>query len=224
MKFTIIPDDGAVAVDGRWIQGLDLSALPSVVHAVHWDGDAGEVQERDAQGRIVANTPITDFAPYQAAIDAWETAKQVLDAPPPVPTLAERRAALWEAIKAERTHRVNGGVQVGDHWYHSDMGSRVQHMRLADKAATLLAGGGTGEDVLQLAGQPIAWKTLANDLVPMTAALAVAIVEAIEVLDALAFARAETLRAQIEASEDPESIDINSGWPAVYDPGAGAPE
>ena len=29
-------------------------------------------------------------------------------------------------------------------------------------------------------------------------------------------ARAETLRAQIEASEDPESIDITSGWPAIY--------
>jgi len=148
------------------------------------------------------------------------TEAQAIEIANPSPTIEQRREAVWEAVKAERTHRVNGGVQVGGHWYHSDVDSRVQHMRLADKAATLLAGGGTGADVLQVAGQPIAWKTLANDLVPMTAALAVAIVEAIEVLDALAFARAEALRAQIEASEDPESIDITSGWPAIYEPGA----
>ena len=50
----------------------------------------------------------------------------------------------------------------------------------------------------------------------MTADLAQSIVEAIKMLDAQAFARAETLRAQIEASEDPESIDITSGWPVIY--------
>lgn len=134
----------------------------------------------------------------------------------PPPTIEQRRKAVWEAVKSERKRRVNGGVLVAGHWYHTDVDSRVQHMRLADKAATLLAGGGTGSDVLQVAGQPIAWKTLANDLVPMTAALAVAIVDAIEVLDALAFARAETLRAQIEASSDPDSIDITTGWPSTY--------
>lgn len=152
------------------------------------------------------------------------TEAQAIELANPAPSLEQRREAVWEAVKSERKSRVSGGVLVSGHWYHTDVDSRVQHMRLADKAAALLAGGGVGADVLQVAGQPIAWKTLANDLVPMTAALAVAIVDAIEVLDALAFARAETLCAQIEASEDPESIDITSGWPAVYDPGAGAPE
>ena len=175
--------------------------IGGAVHAYELDG---------SQDHLIpdGSTPITE----QEAMDLRR------------PSLSKRRATRWERVKAERKNRVTGGVLVAGHWYHTDVDSRVQHMRLADKAATLLAGGGTGEDVLQVAGQPIAWKTLANDMVPMTAALAVAIVEAIEVLDALAFARAEAQRAQIEASDDPESIDINSGWPAVYDPGAGAPE
>jgi hypothetical protein len=144
------------------------------------------------------------------------TEAQAIEIANPAPSLEQRREAVWEAVKSERKSRVSGGVLVSGHWYHTDADSRVQHMRLADKAAALLAGGGVGADVLQVAGQPIAWKTLANDLVPMTAALAVAIVEDIEVLDALAFARAETLRAQIEASSDPDSIDITTGWPSTY--------
>lgn len=168
-------------------------------------------------GTVFPVPPVERFGrDYQRWLDAGNTPEPAQQLP-----IEERRASVWSHVKAERTRRVNGGVQVGDHWYHTDVDSRVQHMRLADKAAALLAGGGVGADVLQVAGQPIAWKTLANDLVPMTAALAVAIVEAIEVLDALAFARAETLRAQIEASEDPESIDITSGWPAIYE---GAPQ
>jgi hypothetical protein len=47
-------------------------------------------------------------------------------------------------------------------------------------------------------------------------ALAQGIAAAIEVLDALAFARGEQLRAQIEASDDPASIDITVGWPEIY--------
>lgn len=145
-----------------------------------------------------------------------------VDPEPEPPTLTERRAAVWEQVKAERTRRVNGGAQVSGHWYHTDVDSRVQHMRLDAKAAALLAGGGSVEDVLTVAGQPVYWKTLSNGLVPMTAGLAQAIPVAIEVLDALAFARAETLRAQVEASEEPEAIDITTGWPAVYEAGEGA--
>lgn len=132
-------------------------------------------------------------------------------------SIEQRRAEAWERVKAERTRRVNGGVQVAGDWFHSDVDSRVQHMRLDSKAAALLADGGSVEDILTVAGQPIYWKTLSNGLVPMTAGLAQSIPVAIEVLDALAFARAETLRAQIEVSENPEAIDISSGWPAIYE-------
>lgn len=144
------------------------------------------------------------------------TEAQAIEIANPPPTLEERREAVWEAVKSERKSRVNGGVQVGDHWFHTDVDSRVQHMRLDAKAAALLAGGGAAGDMLTVAGQPIYWKTLSNGLVPMTAGLAQTIVAAIEVLDAQAFARAEALRSQIEVSENPESIDITTGWPSTY--------
>lgn len=164
-------------------------------------------------GTVFPVPPVERFGrDYQRWLNAGNTPE-----PAPQPTIEERRASVWSHVKAERTRRVNGGAQVAGHWYHTDVDSRVQHMRLDAKAAALLAGGGAAVDMLTVAGQPIYWKTLSNGLVPMTAGLAQTIVAAIEVLDALAFARAETLRAQIEASEDPESIDITSGWPAIYE-------
>jgi DNA uptake protein ComE-like DNA-binding protein len=169
--------------------------INGAVHAYESDGSQDHLIPADAE-------PISE--------------SQAIELANPPLTVEQRREAVWEAVKSERKSRVNGGVLVSGHWYHTDVDSRVQHMRLADKAAALLAGGGVGADVLQVAGQPIAWKTLANDVVPMTAALAVAIVDAIEVLDALAFARAETLRTQIETSSDPDSIDITTGWPSTY--------
>lgn len=169
--------------------------INGAVHAYESDGSQDHLIPADAE-------PISE--------------SQAIELANPAPSLEMRREARWEAVKAERTHRVNGGVIVAGHWYHTDVDSRVQHMRLDAKAAALLADGGSTEDVLAVAGHPVYWKTLSNGLVPMTAGLAQAIPVAIEVLDALAFARAETLRTQIETSSDPDSIDITTGWPSTY--------
>lgn len=134
---------------------------------------------------------------------------------PEVKTLAERRAAVWSQIKAERTLRENGGVQAGGHWFQTDADSRIRFIRLDAKATAALAAGGTAATVLKVAGQDLHWKTAENGLVPMTAGLAQSIANAIENLDAAAFARGEILRAQVNASDNPELIDIASGWPAV---------
>lgn len=144
------------------------------------------------------------------------TQQQADDLANPVPSIEARRAAAWAAVKAERSRRKDGGVQVSGHWFQTDSDSRIQLMRLDSKAVALLAGGGAPTDVLTVMGQPIPWKTTENGLVPMTAALAQNIVLAVEVLDAMAFGRAEVLRQQIEASESPELIDISTGWPVVY--------
>jgi len=140
----------------------------------------------------------------------------VPDVPAELPPVATRRAVAWATVKAERTQRKDGGVQVAGHWFQTDSDSRIQLMRLDSKAAARLAGGGAPTDILTVAGQPIYWKTTENGLVPMTAELAQNIALAAEVLDALAFARAETLRQQIEASSNPELIDTSTGWPVVY--------
>lgn len=84
MKALIIPADGAVDIDGRLINGLDLSWITGV-HAVVWNGTSGEVQQLDSAGRISKNTAITSLTKYQQALDQWEAARQALDAPPPPP-------------------------------------------------------------------------------------------------------------------------------------------
>jgi hypothetical protein len=152
---------------------------------------------------------------YEHNISTGETV-ELPDLPQtPVP-LADRRAAVFERVKAERTRRQVGGVQVSGHWFQTDQNSRIQLMRLDMKASAALAGGGTSTDVLTVAGQPLQWKTWENGLVPMTVALAQGIASAVEILDALAFGRGEVLRQQIDASTNPEAIDITTGWPPIF--------
>lgn len=139
-----------------------------------------------------------------------------VDPEPEPPTLAERRAVRWGQVKVERKRRTDGGVLVNTHWFQTDPDSRIQFLRLDQKASAALAAGGQPTDMLTVAGQGIHWKTYDNGLVPMTVALAQGIALAVEVLDALAFARGEQLRAQIEVSSNPESIDITTGWPVIY--------
>jgi hypothetical protein len=79
MRLTIVADDNAVGVDGEFFSGLDLAQLNSSIHAVQWYGEYGEVEyktsfENDALVKP-ANVLISDVAPYQFAVDAWNTAK-----------------------------------------------------------------------------------------------------------------------------------------------------
>lgn len=80
MRVTIIPVDGFVSVDGEGYSSLDLSFMDADIHALQWYGDEGEVERKDARGRISANEEITDFTPYQSAIDAWQIAKEAEEA------------------------------------------------------------------------------------------------------------------------------------------------
>lgn len=131
-------------------------------------------------------------------------------------TLAERRAIRWEQIKAERSRREYGGVLVAGHWFQTDLQSQIKHQSNLIDAKDILSAGGTNDDILTIGGQPVGWKTYDNGVVPLTVGLAVAIAGAIKVQTALAYAKGEQLRAQIEVSDDPESIDTTTGWPPVY--------
>ena len=75
MRVTIIPTDGYVSVDGEGFDKLDLSSISANVHAIQWFDTEGEVEIKDSRGRITQNQPIDSIAPYQAAIDAWQIAK-----------------------------------------------------------------------------------------------------------------------------------------------------
>lgn len=94
-RVTIIVEDGFVSVDGVGYSGLDLSSVPSDVHAVQFNGDSGWVEyELRSDGTLPDNKPITNLSDFQGALDAWQAAYDAAHAPPPPPTDEERYAAL----------------------------------------------------------------------------------------------------------------------------------
>jgi hypothetical protein len=77
MRVTIIPTDGFVSVDGEGYGNIDLSFMASDIHALQWYETEGELEIKDARGRIVENRKIDSLEPYQPALDAWQVAKEV---------------------------------------------------------------------------------------------------------------------------------------------------
>jgi hypothetical protein len=57
MRVTIIPDDKLVVVNGEPVEGVNMSSMPSEIHAVQWYEDHGEIEFRDRR----ANEQFTDF-------------------------------------------------------------------------------------------------------------------------------------------------------------------
>jgi hypothetical protein len=78
MRVTIIKADNAVYVGGVAMLGIDCSALPVNFHALQWYGTWGDL-ETNVNGQH-ANERITDFAPYQQYVDAWNAKKAAPDA------------------------------------------------------------------------------------------------------------------------------------------------
>lgn len=85
MIVTIIPADSHAYVDGV-ARPIDMTGIDPAIHAVQWDGLAGEIEYTRADGR--RNEAITDLSPYQVFIDRWTAA-----APPPPPPLPPKSAA-----------------------------------------------------------------------------------------------------------------------------------
>lgn len=70
MKYTIIPEDSIVLIDGIG-RIFDFSALiDSSIHAVQWESDTntGEIEYR---GHIPQNETITNIDIFQPVIDAY---------------------------------------------------------------------------------------------------------------------------------------------------------
>ncbi len=124
--------------------------------------------------------------------------------------LAQRQAAAWEKIKAERDRRKVLGVKVGAHWFHSDDSSRIQQLALMMMGAGIPPG--------------LQWKTLTLTpppvFVTMTQALAAGIFQATATSDAAIFQACEVHRVAMEASATPESYDFSGDWPASIEDGA----
>lgn len=118
--------------------------------------------------------------------------------------LDELRQKKWEQIKAERERRSqHGGYQAAGKWFHSDTFSRSQQLGLVLLGANVPPG--------------LMWKTMDGTFIEMTPALAQQVFQAAALSDNAFFSYAENLRQQIENSEDPESIDIATGWPPTFE-------
>lgn len=172
--------------------------------------------KRISDGAIIPPDP--GNADRQAYL-IWLAQEGNVTQPLDVVPIQERRAAVWALVKAERHRREYGGVFAGGHWFQTDVESQIKHQSNLIDAKDALAAGGTVNDVLTIAGQPVGWKTFDNGVVPMTIGLAQAIAQAIKIQTALAYVRGQALQAQIDASDNPESIEITTGWPPIY-PGA----
>lgn len=109
---------------------------------------------------------------------------------------------IWENIKAYRDKlTITGGFPVNDKWFHSDTFSRTQQLGL----------------VMMGAGVPaVQWKTMDGTFVEMTQTLAGQIFTAAATQDQALFTHAEVLHAAVLEAEDPNTVDINAGWPETY--------
>lgn len=108
------------------------------------------------------------------------------------------QAARWAKIKQKRDELTdNGGCLVGGKWFHTDTKSKQQQMALTMLGAAIPAN--------------LQWKTMDGTFITMTQTLAGQLFGAQIVREQAIFAHAEVLKADINA-------DINSGWPARYEP------
>lgn len=125
----------------------------------------------------------------------------------PIPTEAEIDAAALSVAKAQRIAAIKAtrdrvkieGVTVGEHRFHSDPDSRTQQLGLV---------------IMGAAVPPVQWKTMGGAFVTMTQTLAGQIFQGTAARDMAVFGHAEALIAAVNASDDPDSIDIEAGWPA----------
>jgi hypothetical protein len=88
MKLTIIKDDGAVYKDGITYTGLTLDTIPSEVHALQWNTNAGHIEYVNNSKLLETILDIPEWG--LNCIAAWDDAAE------------KERLALEAAAEKER--------------------------------------------------------------------------------------------------------------------------
>lgn len=83
MRLTIIPEDKLVIINGRAINGIDLSFINQTYRAIQWYETHGEIEVYE-NGVPIENKPITSIDEFQPAIDEWNRIAYEQDNPPPL--------------------------------------------------------------------------------------------------------------------------------------------
>ena len=72
MRLTAIREDGSIVINGTGYVGFDLSFLDPNIHAIQWYETEGEVEIKDARGRMIENRKIESLDEYQQLVSLWE--------------------------------------------------------------------------------------------------------------------------------------------------------
>lgn len=137
--------------------------------------------------------------------ELWLRAGNVPDPmpPPAPPTLEQRRAERKALVNILRNEKAAAGVTFDGKRFDSDPLSRAN---LTGAVASVGGGGGIPPG--------FSWRTADNEIVAMTpqrlAQLGRAVLDHVNAC----YLRSWQLKDAIEASSDPESIDITAGWPS----------
>ena len=122
--------------------------------------------------------------------------------------LGQKRAELWEIIKQKRLEATRTGVEV------TLADGRVRHFHTDQVARQEYDG--MGVTVVLGNFEPRQWKTIENDWVQFDLDTFKLLVTAIKNKVDHDYRNAEILKAQIDKSEKPETIDLDQGWSKSY--------
>ena len=153
---------------------------------------------------------VQQTTPELTVLDTWEQRWEVVEIyqnqqdkdDAIAASLIPIRAARNAAIRAERDRRKFNGVFVSGKWIHTDTYSRTQWMGMVMMGASVPS---------------IEWTTMDNTSITTSQALAGAVFQATATLDSTLFAFAKSLIDTVNASSDPTSVDITTGWPATFE-------
>lgn len=122
--------------------------------------------------------------------------------------LAKTRALLWEQIKERRLQATRTGVEV------TLPDGRVRHFHTDQVARQEYDG--MGVMVVLGSFEPRQWKTIENDWVLFDLDTFKLLVTALKTKVDHDYRNAEVLKAQIDKSKNPETIDLDQGWSKAY--------
>lgn len=117
--------------------------------------------------------------------------------------LIKRRKDIWKEIKSIRDDKIkNGGVLLVDKWYPTTVEAKTQILWVIAMGSSVP----TTQRIEQMDGSMANLSyNRANDLLVAAAAQAAAIAD-----------YADSLKVLIDASDNPVTVDITTGWPATY--------
>lgn len=177
-----MPDQEALMANVR--PGLRVLAVPTLVDdATNYVDESGQVQPIPA-------APSPDHV-WMWATKTWQDPR----------SLQDRRDAAWERLKTERSAREYGGFSWDGSRFDSDPESRARIMGAVELAKDALA-----------AGVPFSrtWRLADNSLRELDALQMIAVGRALGLHVGAVFDAANQLWAQLQASDNPETIT----WPS----------